>query len=149
MKRQEWTLLGCSHETTKLRNNRKCPAFAIILRNKLQNSVHDDTIATNITGTAKRNTLLSSDSTSSSYYPSSLDTAENKEVIILIRGSQSSMDWSLNLNDKPVSYTYLSGATGETIVEGKGQFLVTIHTTYNYHIFVLHVLLYSYLLYHT
>jgi hypothetical protein len=113
VKRQKWTLLGCIHDTTKLRNNRKCPAFAIVIRNNQS--------AQNVSeGGSDGSGDVSSSSSSSS-----VESAGSKEVIVLIRGSQSSMDWSLNLNEVPVTYSYLSGPSGDSLVEGKGEWACT------------------------
>lgn len=92
VKRQNWTLLACVGEATKLRDNKKCPAFAMFIRNRSKND-----------GGLKISTG---------------DKVSEKEVILSIRGSRDPMDWSINLNEAPVPYEYLKGETGETSVQG-------------------------------
>lgn len=48
------------------------------------------------------------------------ENAPNKqpEAILAIRGTQSAVDWSINVDDKMRPYTYRSGQFGERAVEG-------------------------------
>lgn len=111
IRRQRWSLLACVDKTTKLRNKRKCPAFAIVARKLIESD------AFNKGADQRRNC----------YYPASQhqqqqqQSTDVREVMLLIRGSQSSMDWSLNLNEVPKDYSYLSGAHGEAAVDGKAH----------------------------
>lgn len=96
------------HETTKLRNNRKCPAFAVVLRNKSKNTPSNNSSEEKSSNSTLTETLKIQ------------NNEDDKEIVILIRGSQSSMDWSLNLNEVPVPYNYYGGSIGNDLVEGKG-----------------------------
>lgn len=40
------------------------------------------------------------------------------EAILAIRGTQSAVDWSINVDDKMVPYTYRAGQFGEKAVDG-------------------------------
>jgi hypothetical protein len=62
IRRQEWTLLACVDDTTKLANRYKCPAFAVVIRNISSNN-----------STQGSNDVLE----------------ENKEVLLIVRGSHS------------------------------------------------------------
>lgn len=42
-----------------------------------------------------------------------------REAILAVRGTQSAVDWSINVDDKMRPYTYRSGECGEKAVEGK------------------------------
>jgi hypothetical protein len=67
VKRQGWTVLMCIHETTKLPDGLKCPAFAVVTR------VREN-------GDATRPRKI-------------------KEAMIVVRGSMSPMDWTINLEE--------------------------------------------------
>jgi hypothetical protein len=81
VRRQGWTVIACVNETTKLKNDRKCPAYALLAR--CQGSV--------------------------------------KEAVVVIRGSKSVMDWSINLNEEPRGFTYYKGAGLANPVTGLGM----------------------------
>jgi len=99
--RQEWTLLMCMNEATKLPNGNKCPAFAIIARDRsLLDS--EDATSTHLGGGEER----------------------RKEVLLIIRGSASTLDWGINLQEAlaPFSYSYYSPDKNEVVtVEGHGH----------------------------
>eukprot|EP01037_Dinobryon_pediforme_P040431 gene40431-49549_t len=67
VKRQGWTVLMCIHETTKLPDGLKCPAFAVVTR-----------VRENDDATRPR---------------------KIKEAMIVVRGSMSPMDWTINLEE--------------------------------------------------
>lgn len=70
VKRQGWTVLMCIHETTKLPDGFKCPAFAVVTRVRDTGTGHD----------ASRPRKI-------------------KEAMIVVRGSMSPMDWTINLEE--------------------------------------------------
>jgi hypothetical protein len=77
VRRSGWTVIACVNETTKLKNDRKCPSFALLAR--CQGDV--------------------------------------KEAVLVVRGSKSVMDWSINLNEDPTEFTYYKGAgIGEPVL---------------------------------
>lgn len=80
-----WTLLMALHETAKLPDGRKCPAFAVLSRCRSTPS-----------GNIKR------------------------EALVVIRGSQSTMDWSINLQEAMTPYKYkdTTGMIHKGIAEG-------------------------------
>eukprot|EP01031_Cornospumella_fuschlensis_P034177 gene34177-41371_t len=85
VRRQRWTVLMCMNETTKLPNSAKCPAFALLAR------CYDTSSQTHNSrprgGSNDVNTL-------------------RKEVVLVIRGSASTMDWSINLEEPVIYYPY-------------------------------------------
>ena len=46
------------------------------------------------------------------------------EAILAIRGTQSAVDWSINVDDKMRPYTYRSGEFGEKAVEGSVHYAI-------------------------
>jgi hypothetical protein len=69
--RQQYNLLLCINDTTKLPNSAKCPAFALLTR----------------CYTNKTNRTC-------------------KEALVIIRGSVSTLDWSINLEEPAVLYPF-------------------------------------------
>ena len=67
----------CINETTKLPDDKRCPAFALAVRNE----------------------------------PSEGDGTQSnvKEAVLVIRGTKSSMDWTINLDEEALAYTYIAG----------------------------------------
>eukprot|EP01038_Epipyxis_sp_PR26KG_P012442 gene12442-16687_t len=70
--KQEWSLLMCVQDTTKLPNGRKCAAFGLVARKRKNPQ----------TG------------------------IETREALLLIRGSKSAMDWTINFSDEQVPFQY-------------------------------------------
>lgn len=68
--RQEYTVLACINETTKLPNGVKCPAFALLARYDVSKG--------------------------------------QREAILAIRGSHSTMDWSINLDENACPFSFYS-----------------------------------------
>jgi hypothetical protein len=92
--RQQWTLLMCINETTKLPNGNKCPAFAILARNLSLNDEEDLlTSHERMNKTGGRSNQRQGE-------------RERKEVLLVIRGSQSTMDWSINFQETLSSFDY-------------------------------------------
>lgn len=78
VRRQGWTVLMGIHETTKLPDGLKCPAFAVLTRVRGRQS-------------EKRKLKLK----------------VKKEALIVVRGSASPMDWTINLQEElHDDYTY-------------------------------------------
>ena len=101
VREQGWALLTCSPEAIRLKNGRKCPAFALVIRNLT---------STTITESIKKG------------HNSDLSISPAKEVLLIIRGSRSPMDWAINLHEVPVPLTYYRGpltdVSAVTPVEG-------------------------------
>ena len=94
VREQGWTLLTCSPEAIRLKNGRKCPAFALVIRN-----------TTSTTTNAKSST----ESTPNKGHNSDPSISPAKEVLLIIRGSRSPMDWAINLHEVPVPLVYYRG----------------------------------------
>ncbi|RYH16319.1 hypothetical protein EON65_30320, partial [archaeon] len=131
--RQGYTVLMCVNETTKMPDGTKCPAFALLVRTKES------------PGTQTQN-------------PSSPDSGRKKEAMLIIRGSASTLDWSINLEESMIHYAYSylkrqgSGSGGGV---GVGPCSYTIETIHDYvhfgvykaaHALLTHFSLRSYLL---
>lgn len=79
----------CMNETTKLPNSAKCPAFALLAR------CYDAPTFTYPHTHEQRQKSKGNDS-----------KPVRKEVMLVIRGSASTMDWSINLEEPVVYYPY-------------------------------------------
>eukprot|EP01035_Chromulina_nebulosa_P038833 gene38833-52454_t len=67
IQRQGWTLLMCVNEATRLPNEQKCPAFAVVVRHRKE---------------------------------------YGREVMLVIRGSKSTMDWAINFDEAVTDFQY-------------------------------------------
>ena len=92
-------MLACVNENTKLPDDKKCPAFALLVR----------------TRPAQASLSISSDNSPTSYNICDCHKSKHKhkqitrEALLVIRGSKSVMDWSINLNEAATPYTYMQG----------------------------------------
>ena len=108
VRKQEWTVVACVGETTKLINDRKCPAFAVLLRGESG----DDAV-----------TAVSGDNAGGgggSCNKRSIRQSK-KEAVVVIRGSKGVMDWSINLSEDPAEFTYYQGNDMLAPVVGLGM----------------------------
>lgn len=77
--KQKWTVIMCINESTKLPNGMKCPAFALLARKR----------------------ELKSDSQHAEGTPK-----YHKEAMLVVRGSKSTLDWSINFDEGMVAFDY-------------------------------------------
>jgi hypothetical protein len=103
--RQKWSVLMCINETTKLPNGNKCPAFALLARNNscLENNGgeqgEDWNSSSNSSNTNSNNNIHKKAGTGD-------DEGERKEALLIIRGSSSTLDWSINFQESLELYSY-------------------------------------------
>jgi hypothetical protein len=90
--RQKWTLLMCVNETTKLPNGNKCPAFALLAR------------ITSSEDREEEGEALGSNNPSKEAAHDA--QGEKKEAILVVRGSASTMDWSINFQETLELFPY-------------------------------------------
>lgn len=99
LRRQGWTVLTCQSDTTMLPDKTICPAFALLVRNKISEPI----ISSN-----------GSDQTTAGF----ITTAYAKEAILIIRGTNNELDWSINFHEKPTPFNfYLSGPSSSSAPE--------------------------------
>ena len=99
--RQQWTLLMCVNETTKLPNGNKAPAFALFARQLPA----DPPAPTRGRRAAARK-------------PTAAERAAGrKEALLVVRGSASTMDWSINFQESlaPCQYRHYCPAAGQVV----------------------------------
>lgn len=75
--RQGYTVLMCVNETTKLPDGTKCPAFALLVRTRKARTGKQDSAQ-----------------------------KKRREALLIIRGSASTLDWSINLEESMIHYAY-------------------------------------------
>ena len=110
VRRQQWTVVACVGETTKLLNDHKCPAFALLLRGG-----GDGSSSGSGSGSGDNNfsDLLMQGSANER-------KKQRKEAVLVVRGSKGVMDWSINLSEDPTEFTYYQGCDNTTPVVGLG-----------------------------
>lgn len=87
--------MACHNETTLLPNGVKCPAFALLVRNKTNSPVNDASSSMGVK-------VAGFDA--SSY---------NKECVLTIRGTISAMDWTINIKEDIEPFTYYLASPGK------------------------------------
>jgi len=92
--RQGWTVIACVNETTKLLDGSKCPAFALLVRCKRKNKKEFHSVD------------LSSDPLLDYLDDGIFHTDIEREAVLAIRGTSSTMDWSINLDEKAKPFTF-------------------------------------------
>eukprot|EP01034_Spumella_vulgaris_P032631 gene32631-40264_t len=102
IRRQGWTVIMCINETTQLPNGVKCPAFALVTRRKRVRKTGD------------------TDANSSTH-------TYLKEAMLVVRGSKSTMDWAINLEESLDDFTYTYKANCESVSSpGEGNVLTAV-----------------------
>ena len=100
-----WTVITCINETTKLPDGTKCPAFALLVRmrpNQSSSSSPCHDMDTRGDGRTPLDVYLDK------FKPSQGD---EREAVLAIRGTTSTMDWSINLDEVPDSFLYYALAS--------------------------------------
>jgi hypothetical protein len=95
-----WTVLACVNETSRLPNGRKCPAFALLVRRR---QVHPSS-----SHSAESHGSGEGDNPRLQVYLDDCATAlkEERQAVLVIRGTTSTMDWSINLDEACDPFVY-------------------------------------------
>lgn len=103
------------NETTKLPDGRKCPAFALAVRSTNDNDTNDidDTNRDNREEN-KDSHKYSTNNTKNKKKNGSKNRDEKcphpcKEALLVIRGTSSTMDWSINMDEAGLPFTFSKG----------------------------------------
>jgi hypothetical protein len=92
IRQRGWTLLMCINETTKLPSGAKVPAFCVVARTSPSNVTNPNN-------------------------PSGL----HREAMLVVRGSKSSMDWAINMEESTVPLQYHCGSPAGSVVTGQAH----------------------------
>lgn len=118
IKRQGWTVVMAINEATQLPNGFKCPAFALVTRCRRAGRQY-----------GKKD--------------SSIVPVQLKEAMLIIRGTKTTMDWTINLDDSSINFSYYSfnqsneASGGYTVVDGhvhKGMYEAAIGILQSYNL---------------
>lgn len=96
IRRQQWVLLMSMSDSTKLPSGEKCPAFALVARNA---------------------ELPVSEQFGNSSTDKGSATKSRKEAMLVVRGSNSMLDWSINFQEAMAPFQYHYYSTKESKVK--------------------------------
>jgi hypothetical protein len=106
-----WSVLASSAESMQLPNNISCPAFAVVARVR-------ENISTGATEKEVRCVTPRLVSTYCAYMFSVLRGYPMAQAMVVVRGTASFTDWTINVKDRSLPMAYLSGPAGATEVVG-------------------------------
>ena len=129
------------NDATKLPDGSKCPAFALVVRNR-KASKKDDVVKSDTNGEDKKekkgdNKGEKSDKKNSEESDKGSQSKPNiknrracrkgtRECLLVIRGSASSMDWSINMDDVSVPFSFKNGSLEIPTEVGRNNFALTM-----------------------
>ena len=129
------------NDATKLPDGSKCPAFALVVRNR-KASKKDDVVKSDTNGEDRKEKKGDNKGEKSvkNNYEESDERCQSKpniknhgacrkgtrECLLVIRGSASSMDWSINMDDVSVPFSFKNGSLEIPTEVGRNNFALTI-----------------------
>lgn len=111
--RQKWTVIACVHDTLKLPDSSKSPAFALFIRKSPKINVKKPFYTI-------ESEKLPEDFIKFIHEDEDDEDLYDKEAILSIRGSKSSMDWSINLNEDADPFIYYAVSDKNNLIEVSG-----------------------------